>query len=202
MPARENIPPPEKIFDRMLEVESNKRQFDSKGNPLTSSAGAIGIAQVMPGTAPEAAKLAGLPFDPQRYRFDAEYNKALGQAYFQEMLRIFEDPVLAVAAYNAGPANVRRALQSAEEGGSFVENLPLETQGYIKKVFGEGNMRAGGRVARATGGKIGSPVQSLVSKLINAAENAKHHNSSKTQDFLDVHDDHIAKALEVADKSI
>jgi len=47
-----------------------------------SPAGAVGPAQLMPATAPEAAKLAGLPWDEKRYRTDAAYNEALGKAYY------------------------------------------------------------------------------------------------------------------------
>lgn len=203
MPVAQEDASVDKVFDRMLQIESNKRQFDRQGNVMTSSAGALGIAQIMPTTAPEAARLAGLPYSPERLRNDPEYNQALGRAYFEEQLRTFGDPVLAAAAYNAGPAAVRRALRDARESGeSFANFLPRETQDYIQKIFGQRTMQAGGRIARATGGKIGSPVHSLVNKLMQAAEGAKNHNSSSTQDFLDVHDDNIAKALAVADKAI
>lgn len=203
MPVRQDNASTSQIFDRMLQVESNKRQFDSQGNVLTSSAGALGIAQVMPTTAPEAARLAGLPYDENRLRNDAEYNAALGRAYFEEQLRSFGDPMQAAAAYNAGPAAVRRALRDAAESGeSFLNFLPRETQDYVRKIFGQRTMQAGGRTARATGGKVGVSVGGLVGKLMNAAEAAKKHNSSSTQDFLDVHDDHVAKALEIADKAI
>jgi hypothetical protein len=203
MPVGQDNASTSQIFDRMLQVESNKRQFDSRGNVLTSSAGALGIAQVMPTTAPEAARLAGLPYDENRLRNDAEYNAALGRAYFEEQLRSFGDPMQAAAAYNAGPAAVRRALRDATESGeSFLNFLPRETQDYVRKIFGQRTMQAGGRTARATGGKVGVSVGGLVGKLMNAAEAAKKHNSSSTQDFLDVHDDHVAKALEIADKAI
>jgi hypothetical protein len=195
--------PASEVFDRMLQVESGKQQFDKQGNVITSSAGALGIAQVMPGTAPEAAKLAGLPYDPQRLRSDPAYNEALGRAYFEDMLRQFEDPVIAAAAYNAGPGAVRRALNAARESGeSFANFLPEETQNYILKIFGRPASRAGGRIARATGGKIGGSVESLLNKLMVATEDAKKRSNSKTEDLLGVHDDHIAKALEVADKAI
>jgi hypothetical protein len=195
--------PASEVFDRMLQVESGKQQFDKQGNVITSSAGALGIAQVMPGTAPEAAKLAGLPYDPQRLRSDPAYNEALGRAYFEDMLRQFEDPVIAAAAYNAGPGAVRRALNAARESGeSFANFLPEETQNYILKIFGRPASRAGGRIARATGGKIGGSVESLLNKLMVATEDAKKRSNSKTEDLLGVHDDHIAEALEVADKAI
>jgi hypothetical protein len=201
--VEQKFPPTDEIFGKLLQVESGNSQFDRKGNVITSPAGAIGIAQIMPGTAPEAAKLAGLPYDPQRLRNDPAYNEALGRAYFEEQLKTFGSPVIAAAAYNAGPGAVRRALSAAKESGEHFANfLPDETQNYILEIFGRPASRAGGRIARATGGKIGGSVEGLLNKLMIATEDAKKRSNSKTEDLLEVHDDHIAKALEVADKAI
>ena len=124
------------VFSRMIRQESRGKQFDRAGRPLTSSAGAIGIAQVMPGTAPEAAKLAGLPFDQNRYRTDEAYNLALGKAYYEKQLRDFGgDERLAAAAYNAGPGAVRSALKKGGPDG-WVNNVPKETRDYLNAVFG------------------------------------------------------------------
>jgi hypothetical protein len=125
------------VFSRMIQQESGGKQFAKSGVPLTSRAGAIGIAQVMPGTAPEAAKLAGLPFDRDRYRNDANYNLALGKAYFDKQLRDFGDERLAAAAYNAGPGAIRRALQKGGPDG-WINNVPRETRNYVNSVFGGG----------------------------------------------------------------
>lgn len=104
------------------------------GEFLISPKGAVGPAQVMPGTAPEAARLAGLPWDETKYRSDAAYNLALGKAYYQKQLAVFGDPVMAAAAYNAGPGGVRKAIAKArEKGGSWTDYLPAETKGYIAK---------------------------------------------------------------------
>jgi soluble lytic murein transglycosylase-like protein len=87
----------------------------------------------MPGTAPEAADLAGLPWDEHRYRTDADSNIMLGRAYFREQLRVFGDPATAAAAYNAGPGAMRRALRMAcDRGGPWDHYLPAETQKYLK----------------------------------------------------------------------
>ena len=124
------------VFGRIIQQESRGKQFDRNGRPLTSSAGAIGIAQVMPGTAPEAAKLAGLPFDDNRYRNDPEYNLALGKAYYEKQLVDFGgDERLAAAAYNAGPGAVRSALKKGGPDG-WINNVPRETRNYINSVFG------------------------------------------------------------------
>lgn len=100
----------------------------------TSPKGAVGPGQVMPATGPEAARLAGLPWDEKRFRSDTQYNDALGAAYFAKQLNDFKDPVIAAAAYNAGPGGVRRALRKARNSGTdWRGHLPAETQGYVQK---------------------------------------------------------------------
>ena len=125
----------DRAFTAMLGTESNHRQLDNQGNPITSPKGAIGVAQVMPGTAPEAAKLAGLVWDEQAYRQDAGYNAALGKAYFDKQVDTFGgDVAKGMAAYNAGPGRVRKAEQQAQEqGGLWTDYLPKETQDYLRK---------------------------------------------------------------------
>jgi len=115
------------LIDAQFQQESGNQQFDEAGNPLSSSAGAIGIAQVMPGTAPEAAELAGLEWDEDAYYNDPAYNKLLGIAYMKEMLRRFDgDVALALAAYNAGPGAV-------EEAGG-IPNI-AETENYVDRIL-------------------------------------------------------------------
>ncbi len=134
--------PSESIFDGMIKQESGGKQFDKMGRVITSPKGALGIAQVMPDTAPEAAELAGLEFDPVRYRNDADYNKALGRAYFNKQLEDFGNPTLAVMAYNAGPGAVEKYLQKLGDPrkgeltmAEFVKKFPFaETRDYVKKV--------------------------------------------------------------------
>lgn len=160
-------------FSRMIGVESRGQQFDRSGKPLTSRAGAIGIAQVMPGTAPEAARLAGLPFDENRYRNDRDYNLALGKAYYEKQLADFGDERLAAAAYNAGPGAVRRALQKGGPDG-WINHVPRETQKYVRDVFGAapaGRGAAGGpdiRFGEAVPGTGKGP--KVAAEALNAME--------------------------------
>lgn len=132
-------PPTGGIFTRLLRTESNGRQLDENGNPLTSPKGATGIAQIMPTTGPEAAKLAGLPWDEQKFKYDANYNATLGKAYFDHQTKVFGgDPEKGAAAYNAGPGRLREAMaMAAAHGGSYKDYLPDETQSYLGKVFGQ-----------------------------------------------------------------
>ena len=172
------------VFSRMIQQESRGKQFDRNGRPLTSSAGAIGIAQVMPSTAPEAAKLAGLPFDQNRYRNDPEYNLALGKAYYEKQLRDFGgDERLAAAAYNAGPGAVRSALKKGGPDG-WINNVPLQTRKYIRSVFGGAGTPTGTGAGTPAGAGAGTPV--TVSEAVKLP--GKKRVSSLVADMLKEYD--------------
>jgi hypothetical protein len=103
------------LFNRLIMAESGGR------SDAVSSAGAIGPAQLMPATAKE------LGVDPN----DVEQNLIGGARYFRQQMERFGEPKLALAAYNAGPANVDKY------GG-----VPpfAETQNYIAKILGSQTM--------------------------------------------------------------
>lgn len=140
------------LFSRMLSAESGGRQFGANGQPLTSSAGAVGIAQVMPNTGPEAARLAGVQWDPERYRNDPAYNAQIGRAYFEQQLQQFGDPAKAAAAYNAGPGRVQQAV--LRYGDAWLDHLPNETKQYVAKTVGGPPQQIVGQ-PRASGGSNG-----------------------------------------------
>ena len=123
---------PDALWRAQIGQESGGNQFGDNGQPLTSPKGATGIAQVMPGTAPEAAQLAGVPFDPQRYKTDPAYNEMLGRAYMGAQMQKFGDPVKALAAYNAGPQRVADAME--RHGENWLRHMPAETQDYVARI--------------------------------------------------------------------
>lgn len=125
---------PDSVWKKIISIESSGKHFDKNGQPLTSPKGAIGIAQVMPTTAPEAARMAGLPFDEKRYLTDPEYNETIGKAYFKNQYKTFGDFEKAAAAYNAGPGRLNAAMKkAAETGADWRAFLPKETRDYIAK---------------------------------------------------------------------
>jgi hypothetical protein len=190
------------MFDKMLMIESGNRQFDEKGMPITSNKGAIGAAQVMPETAKQMAAELGIPFDDQKYRYDSSYNKQLGRAYYEKMLSIFKDPLKAAAAYNTGRGHVEDAMREAERsGGSWVDHLPYqETKDYVRKLVGHAS---GGRIERASGGKVDSGMQEkLVNRLMNMTKQAKKVSDKTTEPLLNAPDEAIVKALGVAQEAI
>ncbi len=123
------------MFRTIIANESGGRQFAANGAPLTSSKGAVGIAQVMPTTGPEAARLAGVAWDANKFRTDPAYNAKLGEAYWNAQLRKYGDPQLAAAAYNAGPGRVDKALAAARQSGDgdWLKRVPPETRDYVAK---------------------------------------------------------------------
>lgn len=136
----------DKLFARLINAESGGKQFSSSGAPLTSVKGAVGKAQVMPGTAPIAARMAGLEWNEQRYRNDAQYNVRLGFAYYNfQLQRYGGNHVLALAAYNAGPGKVDEWLETIGDprtgkisNSSFASTIPYaETRNYIARILGE-----------------------------------------------------------------
>ncbi len=139
---------PDGLWKAQIGQESGGKQFGKDGKPLTSSAGAVGIAQVMPGTGPEAAKLAGLPWDVRRYHQDAGYNEALGKAYMAKQLQTFGGDVQkALAAYNMGPGSAAKgngvAGLVAKHGENWLAHAPKETQNYVASITKAAGMAPG-----------------------------------------------------------
>lgn len=159
---------PGTVFERMIGAESNGQQF-TNGKPTTSSKGAVGIAQVMPGTAPEAARLAGVEWSPEKYRNDADYNRQLGEAYFTKRLlpEFGGDVRKAVAAYNAGPGRVQRAVEKGGE--AWERRLPAETQNYMRTVLaGTDGQNAGGPGVRQLTPGTGSQTRVMTPQEVSA----------------------------------
>lgn len=96
-----------------------------------SRAGAVGLWQFMPTT----AKRYGLEVNSLvDERYDVYKSTEAACAFLQALYNIFNDWNLAIAAYNCGPGNVRKAIQYA--GGkrdfwSIYPYLPHETRMYV-----------------------------------------------------------------------
>lgn len=99
-----------------------------------SRANAMGLTQIIPGTAATLAPRAGYPGFAQADLFQPEISLRMGARYLWEQLGRFGQPSYAAAAYNAGPGNAARWL--AESGGDldlFVETISFgETHRYVR----------------------------------------------------------------------
>jgi soluble lytic murein transglycosylase len=106
---------------------------------IRSPAKAVGLMQLVPGTAQRYARKLALPSYSPAHLIRPETNVRLGTAYFADLMREFGDIHLALASYNAGENRVRRWL--AERPGlapdEFVDDIPFpETQEYVKRILG------------------------------------------------------------------
>ena len=103
---------PLSLLRAVVAVESNFK------SDAVSRAGAMGLMQLMPGTAKDMGV---------KNAFDPEDNVNGGARYLAFLLKHFKDRELAVAAYNAGPGRVGRAGK--------IPDIP-ETQAYVVNVLG------------------------------------------------------------------
>jgi soluble lytic murein transglycosylase len=101
-----------------------------------SSAGAQGLMQLMPTTARWVAQKIGLQLSPGRV-IEVDTNVTLGARYVKLVLDDLGHPVMASAAYNAGPGRARRWRDVKPlEGAIYAESIPFnETRDYVKKVM-------------------------------------------------------------------
>ena len=130
-----------------------------------SPKGARGLMQLMPGTAREMAQELNLQYSEQRLTRDGEYNKQLGSAYLDKLLKRYDGATaLAVAAYNAGPARVDQWLKSngdPRQGtisvSQWVERIPFkETRNYTRSILADlGQSRVPLKVQSAVPHKVG-----------------------------------------------
>ncbi len=111
---------------------------ESRFSPtIRSPVGALGLMQVMPGTAKFAAHKIGLKSYELTNPID---NINLGSWYLKfTHSQVKNNSVLAIAGYNAGPTNVSRWVKEygTNDLDEFVEQIPFEeTQNYVKAVLG------------------------------------------------------------------
>lgn len=103
-----------------------------------STVGASGLMQLMPATAKWVAKKIGLrDFNHGRVN-DTETNVLLGTSYMRLVMENLDNhPVLASAAYNAGPGRAKKwRADRPLEGAIYAETIPFsETRDYVKKVM-------------------------------------------------------------------
>lgn len=104
-----------------------------------SSQGALGLMQLMPGTARHVARTLKLRYRGQHSLLGTDTNLKLGTSYLGQMLkRLDSQAVLATAAYNAGPHRVEAWLPENQpmDAIRWVETIPFhETREYVSNVL-------------------------------------------------------------------
>ncbi len=125
----------------VLAIIRQETEFDPYS---VSGAGARGIMQLMPESARRSAELTGLPYRPGDLLQDTSYNMQLGMTELEGDLSDWGGSyVLAAAAYNAGPGNVRKWIAAFGDPRDarvdpldWIEEIPFnETRNYVQRVL-------------------------------------------------------------------
>ena len=120
------------------------RQESSFNAAAVSPSGALGLMQLLPGTARDVAGRLGVAFIQDKLTRDPAYNVQLGSQYLAEMLQRFGGSYeLALAAYNAGPNRVGRWLETIGDPRNgkidmvdWIEMIPFrETRNYVQRIM-------------------------------------------------------------------
>jgi hypothetical protein len=112
---------PEAWIRRVMQSESGGRTTQN-GKPITSSAGAMGLMQIMPGTYAALRRRYGFGPDP----YDPHDNIFAGTAYLREMRERYGYPFL-FAAYHAGPSRLDNFINHGRA-------LPPATLNYANRL--------------------------------------------------------------------
>lgn len=136
-----------RAFEKPIESHSKKNKIDpawayaiarresSFMTDASSSAGAKGVMQILPGTAKQVAKRRV----PTSKLLTAEPNIQLGTKYLKQLLDRYDgNLVLATASYNAGPNRVKQWLRARPDLpiDMWIETIPFkETREYVKSVM-------------------------------------------------------------------
>lgn len=98
---------------------------------IKSKMGAVGLWQFMPATGREYGMLVSTDMDD---RMDPEKSTVAAAKYLKSLYRMFGNWEVALAAYNCGPGNVRKAIRKSGGKTTFwgiYDHLPKETRSYV-----------------------------------------------------------------------
>lgn len=125
-------------------VHALVRQESRYDTEAVSSAGARGLMQLMPGTAKEVAKKAGLSHQTAWLTSKPAHNVTLGTRYLEKLLSRYDgNYAMALAAYNAGPGRVDKWINEIGDPRNpkvdlvnWIEMIPIyETRNYVQRVL-------------------------------------------------------------------
>lgn len=115
------------------------RQESAFMEDARSPVGALGLMQLMPATGKQTARALNIRYGGNDALLQSDQNIRLGSAYFRKLLdRYNGSPVLAAAAYNAGPNRVSRWLPTdrSMQAELWAELIPYpETRSYVRRVL-------------------------------------------------------------------
>jgi soluble lytic murein transglycosylase len=106
--AAERTGLPEDLVLAVIQVESSGNAF------AVSHVGAMGLMQLLPGTAEEVADRLGIVWTGDSMLFDPVINVRLGSEYLRWLIERYDDVATGLAAYNWGPTRIARKMQRGE----------------------------------------------------------------------------------------
>ncbi len=116
------------------------RQESAFMTDARSSAGALGLMQLMPRTGQLTARRLRVPLSGNQALLQVDTNVKLGAGYLRQVLDENRGhQILATASYNAGPHRVRQWLPEGAKipAAAWIETIPFnETRNYVKNVMG------------------------------------------------------------------
>ncbi len=124
----------------VLAIARQESAFDTAAH---SGAGALGLMQMIPGTAKNAAHKAGVAYDEEKLKSDPAFNARLGAFYLGELMGEYGGShILTFAAYNAGGGNVRDWIAAYGDPRDpnvdpidWIERIPFtETRNYVQRI--------------------------------------------------------------------
>ena len=121
----------------MMSLLRQESRFKPK---IVSSAGAIGLMQLMPSTARSVARKINVKSISKKSLTDPKINIKLGSEYLKILLSQFDkSALLTTSSYNAGPSRSKKwekSLITEISGAAFTESIPFdETREYVKSVL-------------------------------------------------------------------
>ncbi len=120
------------------------RQESAFYDGAISRAGARGLMQIMPATARRVARQIKVRYSRKKLLSDPEYNLRLGRAYLADLTEKYDGSyILALTAYNAGPARAKRWMKAFGDPRSpgvdpidWIESIPFnETRNYVQRIL-------------------------------------------------------------------
>ncbi|HBZ44908.1 MAG TPA: hypothetical protein DEO85_12810 [Maritimibacter sp.] len=123
-----------------LSIARRESEFDPA---VTSGAGAMGLMQLMPGTAKDMANRVGVDYVQAKLTSELDYNTRLGSEYLAWLMeRYGNNPILLAVAYNAGPGRANSWQETLGDPRDpdvdvvdWIEMIPFnETQTYVMRV--------------------------------------------------------------------
>ncbi len=113
----------------IMSVINKESAFNSNA---MSKTGAIGLMQLMPSTASSECQI-----NSANDLYNIELNIKCGTSYLDKQIKYFKKVDLALAAYNAGPGAVRRAVDKAQTDNIEIVTslLKPETAPYVRKIL-------------------------------------------------------------------